>query len=326
MSYSVRREEMEGLEPEWRSLIPRSSLRHVFVSPTWMRAWWGEFAQGREQMLLAVRKGRELVGVVPLMRDGERLCFIGDTQVCDYMDLTVAEGAEKSVAFALLRALAEEPWRELVLWALPDYSPTLRELPAAAQAMGLAVHTEVEDVCPQVSLPSTWEAYLDGLSRKDRHELRRKLRRLTKDYEVDTQELTDSAEVSGALDEFLHLHTSSRIEKARFMTEPMKRFFRRVVTALADEGLVHLYFLTLDGVRAAAVLCFNGPNDLLLYNSGYDRAYASLSVGLISKAMAIKQAIASQKTCLDFLRGAEPYKYDLGAHDLNVNRMVIQRP
>ncbi|MFQ6019797.1 MAG: GNAT family N-acetyltransferase, partial [Dehalococcoidia bacterium] len=189
----------------------------------------------------------------------------------------------------------------------------------------LAVHTEVEDVCPQVPLPAAWEEYVNGLRRKDRHELRRKLRRLTKDYEVDIQELTAPAEVSGALDDFLRLHTSSRIEKARFMTEPMKRFFRRVVTALAEEGLVRLYFLTLDGVRAAAVLCFDGPRDLLLYNSGYDPAYASLSVGIVSKALTIKEAIAREKDCLDFLRGAEPYKYDLGARDLNVYRMVIQR-
>ncbi|MFQ6019871.1 MAG: hypothetical protein ACE5KW_03855, partial [Dehalococcoidia bacterium] len=112
MSYSVRREELASLEPEWRALIPHSSLRHVFVSPSWLRAWWEEFAQGREQILLAVRKGRELVGVAPLMRDGDRLCFIGDTKVCDYMDLTVARGAEEAAAFALLRALDAEPGEE----------------------------------------------------------------------------------------------------------------------------------------------------------------------------------------------------------------------
>ena len=327
MGYSVSREELGRLEAEWRGLMGRSSVRNVFVSPLWLRVWWEEFAGDHQLLLLAVRRGQELVAVAPLMRDGQRLCFAGDTQVCDYMDLTVAQGAEEAVATALLRALSEEPWRELVLWAIPEYSPTLRALPAAAQAMGLAVSAEVEDVCPWVALPSSWQGYLDGLRGKDRHELRRKMRRLAKGGLVDLEELTAPTDVAAALDDFLRLHASSRAEKARFMTDDMKRFFRRIVSALAQEGLVRLYFLTVNRVRAAAVLCFEGEGegDLLLYNSGYDPAFASLSAGIISKALVLERAIELGKQRFDFLRGAEPYKYDLGAQDLKVYRLVIRR-
>ena len=325
MSFSVSREELGRLEPEWRALIPRSGVRNAFLTPIWLRIWWEEFADGREMMLLAVRRGQELVAVVPLMRDGQRLCFAGDSEICDYMDLTLAQGAEEGAAAALLRALGEEPWRELVLGAVPEYSPTLRVLPAAARAAGLNVDVQVEDVCPRVSLPTTWEGYLAGLRGKDRHELRRKLRRLAKGATVQLEELTAAAVSSAALDDFLRLHAASRLEKARFMTERMKLFFRRVVSALAEEGLARLYFLTLNRVRAAAVLCFEGEEELLLYNSGYDPAFAPLSVGVISKALTLKRAIEEGKRRFDFLRGAEPYKYDLGAKDLNVYRMVIRR-
>jgi len=259
------------------------------------------------------------------MREGQRLCFAGDTEVCDYMDLTVAQGAEEGVTLALLRALSEEPWRELVLWAVPEYSPTLKAVTAAAQALGFAVHSEVEDVCPRISLPSSWEGYLDGLRGKDRHELRRKLRRLGKGASVELEELTSPQEVEGALDDFLRLHVASRFEKARFMTAPMQRFFRNLVAALAQEDLVRLYFLTVNRVRAAAVLCFQEERALLLYNSGYDPAFASLSAGIVAKALVLRHAIEMGLESFDFLRGAEPYKYDLGAQDLRVYRLVIRR-
>ncbi len=88
---------------------------------------------------------------------------------------------------------------------------------------------------------------------------------------------------------------------------------------------MELFFLTLGGVRAAAVLCFCGSEESLLYNSGYDPSYAYLSVGLLSKALALRKAIEEGKTRFDFLRGAEPYKYDLGARDVPVYRVAVRR-
>ncbi|GAF83875.1 unnamed protein product, partial [marine sediment metagenome] len=137
---AVQREELERLEPEWRALLPRTAANNVFVSPTWLRVWWQEFGADRELLLLSVRRRGELVGVAPLMRDGaqtggrlpDRLCFAGDTQVCDYMDVVAAPGEEEAVLSAVLRSLGEEPWQELALWAVPEGSPTLDALKAAA--------------------------------------------------------------------------------------------------------------------------------------------------------------------------------------------------
>jgi CelD/BcsL family acetyltransferase involved in cellulose biosynthesis len=100
---------------------------------------------------------------------------------------------------------------------------------------------------------------------------------------------------------------------------------RRMVAAMAAEDRIELVFLTLGGVRTAAVLCFREPEETLLYNSGYDPAYAYLSVGLLSKALALRKAIEEGKKRFDFLRGPEPYKYDLGARDLAVYRCTVRR-
>jgi CelD/BcsL family acetyltransferase involved in cellulose biosynthesis len=259
------------------------------------------------------------------MREGDQLTFAGSTSICDYMDIVGADEDRTALLEAVLRSLGEEPWSELVLWAVREDSPTLKALPGVCTSLGLRCETGVEDVCPQLDLPGDWEEYLAGLDKKDRHELRRKLRKLSQGGEPELEVLTSAEDVTAAMDDFLKQHKTSRADKETFMTPQMEGFFRRVVPAIAAEGGVEMTFLKLGGVRAACVLCFRTDGDLLLYNSGYEKAYAGLSVGLLSKALALQRAIEQGMRRFDFLRGAEPYKYDLGARDVAVYRCVIRR-
>jgi len=118
----------------------------------------------------------------------------------------------------------------------------------------------------------------------------------------------------------VRLHADGSASALMGSTE-MGQGARTVMAQLIAEELD----LTLDRVRVAAVLCFRAEEELLLYNSGYDPAYAGLSVGLLSKALALRRAIEEGRRRFDFLRGAEPYKYDLGAENLNVYRCIIRR-
>ncbi len=98
-----------------------------------------------------------------------------------------------------------------------------------------------------------------------------------------------------------------------------------MAVALAEEGLVRLSFVELDGARVAGLLAFDAGDALLLYNSGYDPALAHASVGIVSKALLLREAIAEGKRWFDFLRGAEPYKYDLGGKDYEVHTLTVRR-
>ena len=326
MSYVVRQEQLEELQPEWEALLSQRVAPHVFFHPSFQRAWLEAFRDGGEPLVLSVREGRRLVGVAPLLREGRRLSFLGDHEVFDYMDFVVAPGQELPFFAYLLRALADEEWDELDLRGLADGSPTLRFLPAAAADLGLHLSTELEAVAPGVELPGSWEAYLESLDKKDRHELRRKMRRLsTAGGETHLRDLRRPQEVSAALDDFFRLHTASRGDKAQFMTERMEPFFRCMAAALSEKGLVRLFMMDIDNRRAAAVLCFDCCRQLHLYNSGFDPDLSGLSVGLISKVLCLRAAIDEGKVRLDFMRGREPYKYDLGGRDLEVFRCRVQR-
>ncbi len=362
MSLTVQRSDLGALEGEWREVLAACPRRYPFFSPTWLRTWWDVFADGHEMVLLGVRDGERLAGVLPFMRDAGpggaglkpaptqassgptapspagwkpvppsegpgsgRITFAGDTEICDYMDMIAPDGDYAALWTAALRSLGEEPWDEIVLWAVREDSPTFAALPGVCRELGLTFSAEQEDVCPQLDLPGDWEGYVSGLGKKDRHELRRKLRKLPQAGAVEIEFLESPADIEPALDDFLRMHRESRADKANFMTGQMEVFFRRVVLALAAEGVAEMTFLKLAGKRVACLLCFKSGDEYLLYNSGYDPAYSGFSVGLLSKALALQHAIERGYKRFDFLRGHEHYKYDLGAKDVNVLRCVIRR-
>src|SRR2546422_798455 len=65
--------------------------------------------------------------------------------------------------------------------AVPATSPTVRALPGLAATVGLAADVTLEERCPVLGLPSSWETYLASLSGKHRHELTRKIRRFERE-------------------------------------------------------------------------------------------------------------------------------------------------
>ena len=239
MAYAVAREELEGLQNEWQTLLDGDRAGKVFCDPVWQRVWIEEFAGGRQPLFLTVRDGGRLIAVAPLLRDGTSLSLVGDHNICDYMDFIIAPGQEREVLALLLDALQDEAWTEMDLHGLAAGSPTLTLLPALARERGLEVRVDREAVCPQLDLPPTWDEYLAQLGKKNRHELRRKMRRLQNTaVSLRLAALKAPAAVADGMDDFLRLMTL-RSDKAQFMTPEMERFFRHAALALAAEGLDH---------------------------------------------------------------------------------------
>ena len=326
MAYAVEREELTRLQAEWEDILNLSPEPLPFLHPLWQRVWLEEFQEGRELLLLAIREGERLIGVAPLLQDNGRLGLVGHYSICDYMDFVVTPGLDKEFFVTLLDSFRHRDWQELDLRGLRESSPTLSAVPALAQGLGFQVSRDLEAVSPRVELPPTWSDYLASLPGKERHELRRKLRRLFQQGDVELRVLTSPQETGPGVDQFLRFMTESRHDKAQFMTAKMEQFFHHVVADLSEAGLVRLYMLELDGRAVASVLCFDLGGRLYMYNSGYDPTYSHLSVGLLCKVLCLRDAIEQGRRCLDFLRGNEPYKYDLGGRDQPIYHCLIRRP
>jgi CelD/BcsL family acetyltransferase involved in cellulose biosynthesis len=92
-----------------------------------------------------------------------------------------------------------------------------------------------------------------------------------------------------------------------------------------DAGYLRLQFLEIDGEKLSTTMSFDYDGRRLLYNSGYRVEHGSLAVGLMLKALCVKDAIERGLTYFDFLRGPEPYKYHLGGQNIGLHRIVVRR-
>ena len=130
-------------------------------------------------------------------------------------------------------------------------------------------------------------------------------------------------EVEDYLDVFLKLFALSKSEKASFMNPKMECFFRSLAKAMADIVLLRIGILQVKEVPAAMTIGFDYDDSHYLYNSAYDPQFGYLSVGLLSKILCLKESIQKGRRRWNFLKGAEPYKYQLGGQEVPLHNCLI---
>ena len=328
MALTASWESLDGLAAEWDALHASSADPSFFLSTTWHGAWARVHgAPSTEHSVLALRgDDGDLVAVAPLRETEGGVAFSLDFNLTDYQDLLARPGAERSAWECLLAHGRQAGWTRIDLVGVREDSAALPLIADVAAADGWRAARTDWDVSPYLDLPGSWDEYLQGLGKKDRHELRRKFRRLdevgTVDFEV-IDEWGDDAE-QGVI-AFLRLMELSGDEKARFLTGDRRALLAAMSEAAARAGALRLCFLRIGGVRTSAIMSFVAGHRWLLYNSGYDPAYRPQSVGLLLKAWSIRYAIESGLREFDFLRGNEAYKYDLGGRDRKLYRYVLER-
>ncbi|HEY7527637.1 MAG TPA: GNAT family N-acetyltransferase [Candidatus Deferrimicrobiaceae bacterium] len=316
---------------EWDDVLARSRRPSPFLSRRFLFPWAKAFAAGRPLRIARWDREGRAEGFLFLYRraqdDGWEL--LGGEQVSDSLDAVVAAGLEGAFWSEFLGSpremLAEGPIR---LPSLVEGTPSLSVLPGVCRERGIAFAVEEADRSPFIPLPVSFESYLERLGKKERHELRRKLRRAEEAEPRPVFRVTGSAdELSRDFPSFLELHRRSHPEKRRFMDDRMAVFFREVADGFLSAGLLRLAFLRGAEGDIAAAFQIETDGALLLYNSGFDPAAgARWSPGMVLLARCIEDAIRTGVREYDFLRGRERYKYDLGGRDRTVYRAVLSLP
>lgn len=321
----VTEETIESLSRLRKSVGSGLNWNSPFALPGWMAAWLGCCRGDHEVRIAAFRCGGKLLGIAPLLQKDRKAGLIGSPDLCDYLDFPVAKKGPQAFYRALLPYLSECGIRQMEIGPLREDSPALRDIPGTAAEDGWLVSEAAEEASYEMTLPGTWAAYLSGLKGKQRHEVRRKLRRLSEIAEFRLRLVESPQELPQELDTFLDLFRQSREDKNDFLTGRRLAFFRRVTANMAAEGMLRLYFLDIDGRPAACALCFQDAETLYLYNSGYDRQFATLSVGQVCTFLTIREGIAKGLQCYNFLKGDEAYKKRLGGRPVQLVRLRLSK-
>ena len=267
--------------------------------------------------------------------------FFGASYHADYATILAKPADMPAVAEAVASHLAApadsadphpEPWDVIDLRRLRCGDPAAEALAEAFGrheiSEGWTLNVEREDVCPVLTLPpgGDFDTYLATLDKKGRHEIRRKLRRAEAVGEL---RLTESTDPLADLDTFIELHQRKWGDRGLFPPTPggdaSRRFIRRLFELHGPDGPVRLAFLTVGQRRIAAGIHFRSAEGFLYYNAGVDPDARDLSPGVVMVASYIERAIAQGCRRVDFLRGDEPYKYEWGAVDEPIQRILVRR-
>lgn len=311
----------DEIRKPWRDYQLLQDWSSVFLTPEWQETWWSIYGEEGSLNLIDVKNDEKSLGIAPLALKNQTLRFIGDTDLFDYHDFITNE---KEFYPHLLTSIEKLDWNTFELASVPAWSPTFNLLPEAASRYGYNVSIEFEDVVPGIRLPSSWDEYLYMLNKKDRHELRRKFRRIESSGALNVR-MSNPSTLAADLNVFIAMMIGSREDKKDFLVPQREDFIQAIAFKMQESNYLRLFVLELGDIPVAALMCFDYQNTRLVYNSGYEQAFSHLSVGLILKALCIKDAIESNLDYFDLLRGPEAYKYHLGATDLSVHKIRISR-
>jgi len=347
----------------WDTLAARSPRATPFSAWAFHRAWWDAYgANAHEETLVVLDAAGDIAAIVPLMhrhvvepsdalthtkmRHGAdveltpvpptaKAVFFGASYHADYATILADPARLPAVAEALAAYFGGPdagPWDAIDLRRLRCGDPAADALADALgtreMSEGWTLNVEREDVCPVVTFPGgvDMDGYLATLGKKERHEIRRKVRRAEA---VGPIELVDSTDPLADLEAFIDLHQKRWGADGLFPPTPggeqSRVLFQRLFELFGSDGPLRLTFLSVGGRRIAAGIHFETATDILYYNAGVDPDARDLSPGVVMVHAYVARALATGKRRMDFLRGNEPYKYEWGARDEPIQRLLVRR-
>lgn len=322
----------------WERLVHEDPSATVFHSARFLRTWCRYLQRDCDLRLRFLTEHEEVVGVVPEVREaspsGRRLVhFAGGEHVTDYLGPISEPDRRDELVDAWQDALAaDDDWDAIVAGGLPEDAGWHELLSDGATDRGWRVEgPEREDVCPRIDLTGGWDAYLERLSGKQRHEIRRKARKLTRESGVVKLVAVDNDDLPEEVERFVTLHRTATGEKGRFFVdEDMDAFFHAVARQFGSDRTFRLHRLDIDGRPAAMTASFvytgaDGRREWGLYNSAFDREFGHLAPGMVLVGELIRLAAEDDCQVFDLLRGDEEYKYRFGAVARGIQRLTITR-
>jgi CelD/BcsL family acetyltransferase involved in cellulose biosynthesis len=272
--------------------------------------WWRHYGDGRDLRVHAAYRDGRLVGALPLFverRFGVRvLDFLGHFQAAP-VDVLAAEDALDAVP-ELVRAAAGGDHDVADFFGLHAGNRL-----APVLAPGLRLVRRVES--PYLDLTPGWdEVYRSHTDSKKRNLHKRRRRQLAELGTLETTEARTPAEVDAALDDAFELHArrwEGRPDGSGFATPVGRRFHRAAALRLAEEDVVRIVLLRLDGRAIAFHYYFSFCGTMYVHRLAFDPRLGRYSPGLVNTLDALEAAARDGLRKVEYLGGGERYKLEL---------------
>lgn len=320
--------QLRALAGECATLVSLTSPRLPFATVEWLLGWWQHFHERRplvrDRFFVHVLRDERgtLVGLAPLMLT-ERpavgplrvrsITFFGaDRNITELRGLICAPQHEADVTRALLAHLGQhcQAWD----WFTWD---GVRQASEAHRALsGARDFTWFRETSDHVLvLPTSWQEFRSTRSRNLKEALRKCYNSLGREqHSFDFRVVSQAAELPAALERFFALHAlraraSTLTDHADYFTaEPPRALLRSFAHAPEHAPGLRIFELRIGGQVVASRLGFLLNDELYLYFSGFDPAWARYSVMTTTVAEAIKWAIERRLRIVNLSAGTDVSK------------------
>ncbi|MBL7069003.1 MAG: GNAT family N-acetyltransferase [Candidatus Omnitrophica bacterium] len=311
--------DIKGLREKWDALFDKSAIKdNIFLTFDWVITWWGIYGEGKKLFVITIEKDSRLIGIAPLYvklapQGFKELRFLGDIEICpDHLGFIWEEKHKEIVVQGVVDYLKSNAGE----WDVIDFIGIREEeeetIKKRFKMAGLIAQGKPYTVCPYVELPGKWDDYLRTFSSNRSSWIRRRTRVLLKDLEGSFLTHKDMGSIEDAHRHLVYLHQSRWNDRdlrgGCFSSKRFTEFHKAISRILAQSNSLILNFLKVKEEVVAALYGFRRNGKIYFYQSGFDERWNKYSVGSVIMSQSIKQAIDSQCSEYDMLRGDDAYK------------------
>jgi CelD/BcsL family acetyltransferase involved in cellulose biosynthesis len=314
---------LSAAREEWTALAERAG--NLFASWEWADAWWRVYGHDRPLAVTGCRDAAgKLVAILPLYL-AERgpvrmLRFIGHGPA-DQLGPACAPEDRRATADAFRRLLEERRGQWNVLLAE-------RLAPSEGWAGMLGATVVHREESPTLHVGGrSFDEYLASRSKNFREQVRRRARKLAREYEVEFR-LSDAERLDTDLDTLFRLHDArwaGTEEDTSAFDEPRRLFHAAFARHAVERGWLRLWVLEADGEPVACWYGFRFARIDWYYQSGRNPDWERQSVGFVLMARTIAAAFDDGMLEYRLLRGGEGYKDRFASDDPGIETVALTR-
>jgi CelD/BcsL family acetyltransferase involved in cellulose biosynthesis len=330
---------LERMTGVWNKILLESDADTIFLTWEWVFNWWQVYRKGKKLLVLVLKdQNKDIVSIAPLYLQRKRVLegfwinevrFIGSGEDVspDYLDFIIKRGREDEAIAAIIKYFhAWRGWDAINLTDIVSTSHTIKVLPLIGGNDGFRVENRGCSICPYISLPSSWEEYLSGLSQNMRYNIKRRMKNLDKTFRTRYFFWEDIEGLQRAMEKLASLHRNrwkGRSWHYAFSTSEFNSFQQIVAKEFAHRGWLQLSCLELDGEIIGMFYDFKYGNKFYYFQGGFEPSLKSYSVGLVLRAFVIQKAIEMGIGEIDLLKGPYDHKYRWTSLDRHTCNLTI---
>ena len=301
---------LEELSTQWQRWISDNPQVTIFQRWEWVSAFWKAHGSSLSLCSLAVHQNEKILGILPLVRRGERIEFLGSPD-SDYNDLLCEEGFEAPVLETALNFLLQSPiqWKSGLLNNIPEHSRIIRTIPALSPKTRR--HLQLAFQCPSAALVIDQNRIemLEALINKD--QLKRYHKKLQKVGSLAFRHFQTRDEAREHLDRCFQQHITRWAmngQRSQFLQKDCRALYEALIEEFDPRKQLRFGVLELDSQPIAYHFGFQLDGTLTWYKPAFDVNYWEYCPGEVLIRSLLQYAKEEALAEFDFTLGDEPFK------------------